>query len=199
MLKVFHAPGSRSLRVLWMLEELGLDYEVVTLGYPPRLKEPDYVKLNPAALAPALADGDLFLTESVVIGAHLARKRPEAGLTPRPGEDVESYETWLWFGEATLMFSIAAIVRARRFKLAEDHPFCADLEAGLIARLASLERRLQGRAFVGADRLPLADVSCIFPLYRMTVLGLDHLMGPATRAYYDGLAARPAFQAALAR
>ncbi len=63
MLKVFHAPGSRSLRVLWMLEELGLDYEVVTLGYPPRLKEPDYVKLNPAARGPARADGGHFLTE----------------------------------------------------------------------------------------------------------------------------------------
>ncbi|MFT3811348.1 MAG: glutathione S-transferase family protein [Micropepsaceae bacterium] len=199
MLKVFHAPGSRSLRVLWTLHEIGLDAEIVTLGYPPRLKEPEYVKLNPSGLAPALADGDLFLTESMAICDHLARLRPEAGLTPGPGDDSDGYQTWTWFGEATLMFSVAALFRATRFGITADHPFFEDLTAGLENRLASLEARLQGRDFAACDRLTLADISCGFPLYRLDVLKLAGRFGPATAAYYKALSGRPAFQAALAR
>lgn len=199
MLKVFHAPGSRSLRVLWTLAELGLDAEIVTLGFPPRLKEPEYVKLNPAALAPALADGDHLLTESMAICDHLARMRPDAGLTPAPHEDVDGYNTWMWFGEGTLMFSIAALFRVRRFKIPADHPFAEDLMAGLDNRLASLEARIEGREFAACDRLTLADVSLGFPLYRLTVLELADRFGPATAAYYRRLSERPAFQAALAR
>lgn len=197
MLKVFHAPGSRSLRVLWTLAELGLDAEVVTLGYPPRLKEPEYVKLNPAALAPALADGDQLLTESMAICAHLAAKRPDAALTPGPGDDIDGYNTWMWFGEATLMFSIAALFRAQRFGISADHPFFEDLLAGLDNRLASLEARLQGRTYAACDRLTLADVSLGFPLYRLHALKLETRMGAATAAYYKGLSQRPAFKTAF--
>ncbi len=199
MLKVFHAPGSRSLRVLWTLAELGLDAEIVTLGFPPRLKEPEYVKLNPAALSPALADGDHLLTESMAICDHLARKKPAAALTPAAHDDIDGYNTWTWFGEGTLMFSVAALFRTRRFGLPPDHPFTQDLMAGLDNRLASLEARLQGRDFLACDRLTLADVSLGFPLYRLTVLELADRFGPATAAYYRRLSERPAFQAALAR
>lgn len=199
MMKVLHAPGSRSLRVLWTLAELGLDAELVTLGFPPRLKEPEYLKLNPAALAPALADGDALLTESMAICEHLAGKRADAGLVPGAGDDLDGYRTWLWFGEATLMFSVAALVRARRFQIPPDHAFCADLMAGLDNRLASLEARMEGRRFAACDRLTLADISCGFPLYRLHVLELAGRLGPATAAYYARLAERPAFQAALAR
>jgi len=84
MLKVFHAPGSRSLRVLWTLAELGLDADIVTLAFPPRLKEPEYKKLNPAALAPALADGDTLLTESMAICERLPACGPKRPSRPAP-------------------------------------------------------------------------------------------------------------------
>lgn len=199
MLKVFHAPGSRSLRVLWTLAELGLDADIVTLAFPPRLKEPEYKKLNPAALAPALADGDTLLTESMAICEHLARMRPEAALTPGAGDDIDGYNIWSWFGEGTLMFSVAAIFRTRRFGLPADHPFCEDLMAGLDNRLASLEARMEGRDFAACDRLTLADISLGFPLLRLQALELAGRFGPATAAYYGRLSERPAFKAAFAR
>jgi len=64
-LKIFHAPGSRSLRVIWLAEEMGLDYELVgeTFGRP----SPDLIAANPARALPALIDGDVAMSESIAI------------------------------------------------------------------------------------------------------------------------------------
>lgn len=198
MLKLFHTPTTRSLRVVWLLEELGLPYEIQRLKFPPRLNDTDYLKLNPSGTVPALADGERLLTESMAICDHLAMKAPDAALIPMRGEqDYGPYAQWLWFGEATLMFAVSVISRARRSGLDQDHPFIADTFGALDARLDDLEKRLAGRDFLACDRFTLADISRIFPLYRMAEMKIADRMGPATAAYYDRLSARPAFAKAL--
>lgn len=200
MLKLFHSPTTRSVRVLWVLEELGLPYEIAPIGFPPRLADPDYLKLNPAGTVPALVIGDRLMTESLSICDHLAQERPEAGLVPLRGEPgFRDYMTWLWYGEATLMFAVSLISRAQRNRLDMSLPIIADTLATLDLRLADLEQRLAGRDFLACDRFTLADVSCVFPLYRMQVMKIADRIGPNAAAYYDRLSARPAFQAALSR
>ena len=65
-------------------------------------------------------------------------------------------------------------------------------------RLTALERRLEGRDFLVAGRLTLADISAGYPLHLVGLFGIDHLLGPRTAAYRERLRARPAYQRAIA-
>ena len=81
MATLYHVPTSRSLRVLWTLEEIGATVEVKSLGVRPRLHEPEYLAINPAGTLPAVIDGDRAIYESLAICEYLA-----AGVVP----------TWSW-------------------------------------------------------------------------------------------------------
>ena len=73
MATLYHVPTSRSLRVLWAVEEMGAKIEVKSLGAQPRLQEPEYLAINPAGTLPALIDGDRAIYESLAICEYLAR------------------------------------------------------------------------------------------------------------------------------
>jgi glutathione S-transferase len=62
---LYHARGSRSLRVLWMLEEMGLEYGLKTMAFPPRVTTPDFIGVNPTGTVPAFIEGDVAIFESV--------------------------------------------------------------------------------------------------------------------------------------
>ena len=74
MTTLYHVPTSRSLRVLWTLEEIGATVEVKSLGVRPRLQEPEYLAINPAGTLPALIDGDRAIYESLAICEYLAAR-----------------------------------------------------------------------------------------------------------------------------
>ena len=74
MATLYHVPTSRSLRVLWTLEEIGATVEVKSLGVRPRLQEPEYLAINPAGTLPALIDGDRAIYESLAICEYLAAR-----------------------------------------------------------------------------------------------------------------------------
>ena len=66
-IKLYHCKRSRSLRPLWTLEELGLDYELITMQFPPRLTYEGYLEINSLGTVPTLVDGDVTLTESTAM------------------------------------------------------------------------------------------------------------------------------------
>jgi glutathione S-transferase len=72
------------------------------------------------------------------------------------------------------------------------------MRAIVVDRLKALEQRLEGRDFLVGGRLTLADVSAIYPLWLMALLGVDNLLGPRSAAYHERLRSRPAYQRALA-
>ena len=74
MATLYHVPTSRSLRVLWTLEEIGTTVEVKSLGVRPRLHEPEYLSINPAGTLPALLDGERAIYESLAICEYLAAR-----------------------------------------------------------------------------------------------------------------------------
>ena len=80
MLKIFHASGSRSLRVIWMAEEMGLDYELTpeAIGR----SSPEFIAVNPARALPAIIDGDVAMSESVAIVQYLAARHGPTPLAP---------------------------------------------------------------------------------------------------------------------
>jgi len=197
---LYHAPNARSLRVLWTLEELGAKADVKTLPFPPREKEPDYLKVNPTGAIPAMVDGDRVMTESLAICEYLAAKHGSS-LLVAPGEPERvPFLEWLWYGESTLMTPLSRLGRIAGLPVKGEaiDVVLADARESLQVRLKSLEQRLEGRDFLVAGRLTLADVSVGYPLHLIAVFGVDVPLGTRTAAYRERLRTRPAFVRAAA-
>jgi glutathione S-transferase len=201
MLTVFHASKARSVRVLWLLEELGVPHEVRTLTFgPDSLKGAEYLGINPLGRVPAIRDGDVTMVESGAIVEYLlechgnGRLAPGAGTPERP-----AYLQWFHFGEATMLPPLSDLVqhsflRPEAERIAAMVPD-AQRRAGEV--LGVLERHLAGRAYV-AGEFSAADIMVGYACAVAKLIGLLGGGYPAAHAYLDRLEARPAFQKAFA-
>jgi len=200
MATLYHAPHARSLRVLWTLEELGAKADVKTLPFPPREKQPDYLKVNPTGAIPAMVDGDRVMTESLAICEYLAAKHGSSLLVAAGEPERVPFLEWLWYGESTLMTPLSRLGRVASLPVKGEaiDVVLADARESLQVRLRSLEQRLEGRDFLVAGRLTLADVSVGYPLHLIAVFGIDVPLGTRTAAYRERLRTRPAFVRAAA-
>ena len=199
MLTLYHARHTRSLRVLWTLEELGIEAEVKSLQFPPRKLQPDYLSVNPTGAVPALVDGELVLTESLAICEYIAAKHGPSLLVMPAEADRVQFLQWLWYGESTLMTPLSRMATVGRLERTgpDIDAVMADARDNAGVRLTSLEKHLEGREFLAAGRFTLADISLGYPLYLIGLTGLDYLLGPRASAYRDRLRARPGFQRAV--
>jgi glutathione S-transferase len=201
MVTIYHVPNSRSLRVLWTLEEMGVKADVKSLPFPPRRLQPDYLSINPSGTVPAMVDGDRVMTESLAICEYLVARHGNTSLVVAPGDpERPPFLQWLWYGESTIMLPIGMISRVERLKTpgpAMD-AILADARETFAGRLRPLEERLEGRDYLVAGHLTLADISVGFALHVATVFGIDRMLGPRTSAYYERLRQRPAFARAAA-
>lgn len=194
MIKVFHAPRSRSLRVLWMAEELGLDYEVE----PGSLFKPSeaFLAANPTRTLPAMVDGDTVITESIAILQYLGAKHRSA-LTP---SDNPAFLQFMSYGEATLAANLTPLVRTR-FMAPDDQKEnwtvrnCGDV---FLARLALVDAQLAKGPYMAGEDFTAADISVGYALGFGEFLGLSDRYSPAVANYWERLKARPAFQRAAA-
>lgn len=94
-MKLYGTPPTRAIRVQWLLNELGVDCEVI--GSNPMAPGPELLKLNLAGKLPVLVDGDVILTESAAIPLYLAEKYPEKGLIPSGLADRAQMYRWIFF------------------------------------------------------------------------------------------------------
>jgi glutathione S-transferase len=201
-MKVYHCPNARSLRVIWAAEELNLDIEVQALGFPPRVREPEYFDINPTATIPAFVDGDLMLVESMAIAEHLAEQKGANDLIVAPGDpDRPYYSQFVLMGEATLVPPLTKIVRYRMLEPKDRRlPQAVDDGAAeFIDRLKHVSSRLEGRDWLAGGRFSLADISVGYALHLGQFLRLGDRMPVNVAAYLERLQARPAFQRAMAR
>lgn len=100
-LRLHHIAGSRSFRILWLLEEMGLTPEILSyrLGTD-ATRQPDFLALSPAGRVPALEIDGTAIFESGAITQYLLERHPEAGLAPPPGSPGRArYLEWLHFAE----------------------------------------------------------------------------------------------------
>lgn len=195
MIKVYASGGARSRRVLWTCEEVGVAYEVTALRFPPRLHHPEFLQVSPAGAVPAIEDGDVRMIESLAICEYISR-RYGGGLALEltdPG-----YYEWLQmvqFGESTLAPPLGWARRLGGY----SERVVADAREAFATRLRVIEQALaDGRPFLVADRLTLADISVGYTLGLSELSGLHDLLPPAVLAYEDRLKARPACQRAYA-
>jgi glutathione S-transferase len=203
MIKLFHSPQSRSMRVLWCLEEMGLAYELETLPFPPRVLKPDYLDINPLGTVPYLVDGDAWMTESSAACQYLATRYGPTPIGVTPEEPAfASYLQWLSFGEATLAFPLAIQLRYTRLEpeprrlpqAVEDYKrfFLGRVKAGIEPTLAD------GRDYL-CGRFTAADISVGYAIHLAAFLQLDAELPPSTQSYLARLRQRSAFQVANSR
>lgn len=198
MIELWHCPDARSFRPLWALEELGLEYKLHLLPFPPRVREPAYLEVNPLGTIPAMHDGETFMTESAAIVQYLATRYGPSDLAVAVDEaDYGAWLNWLHFGEATLTFPQTLVLRYRRFEPGKAEVVADDYAKWFLSRLRQVDRALSdGREWLCAGRFTGADISVGYALLLARTLKLDVNFSPAVAAYWERLRERPGFKAA---
>lgn len=201
-MKLYHCPDARSLRPLWALEEMRLDYELVNMTFPPRATYPGYLDLNPLGTVPTFVDGDLVMTESSAICHYLVERHGPTDLGVRPDEPCYGeYLDWLYRSDATLTFPQTLILRYTRLEPeARRVPqVVEDYSIWTMSRMRIVEATVSEREWLCGNRFTIADIAVGYALFLGTTLGLDARYKEGCRAYLERLMARPAFQRARAR
>lgn len=201
MITLYHCMSARSFRPLWMLEELGLAYELKMLPFPPRALAREYLEVNPLGTVPAFLDGELLMTESAAICEYLARRHGPTPLNVEADEpDFGAWLNWLHFGEATLTFPQTLLLRYGRFEPQERRQpqVVEDYTRWFLGRLRGVDAALQRGEYLCAGRFTAADISVGYALMLADYQGLEPQFPPAVRDYWQRLQDRAGFQRALA-
>jgi glutathione S-transferase len=197
VIELWHSPDARSFRVLWALEELGLPYELHLLPFPPRVRAPEYLHVNPLGTIPAMRDGETFMTESVAIVQYLATTHGTNDLAVSATDPAYgAWLNWLHFGEATLTFPQTLVLRYRQLEPGRAEQVADDYARWFMNRLRQVDRALQSSAWLCADRFTAADISVGYALLLSNHLELTDRFTPAVIDYWNRITDRPAFQAA---
>jgi glutathione S-transferase len=200
MMTLYHCMSARSFRPLWMLEELGLAYELKMLPFPPRQLERGFLDLNPLGTVPAFLDGGALMTESAAICQYLAARHSPGAMNVEAHEPAfGSYLNYLHFGEATLTFPQTLVLRYGRFELPDrlQPQVAEDYTKWFLARLKTLEPLLAQQEFLCGGRFTAADVSVGYALFLAEFLDLTQRFTPSVLAYWQRLRERPGFQRGL--
>lgn len=197
MIELWHCPDARSFRALWALEEMGLPYHLHLLPFPPRVRAPEYLQVNPLGTIPALIDGETFMTESAAIVQYLATRHGPSDLAvPQDDPAYGAWLNWLHFGEATLTFPQTIVLRYGTFERGKADAAAKDYAKWFLSRLKHVDRALANGDWLCAGRFTGADISVGYALLLANHLKLLDQASPAIAAYWGRLKARPAFQAA---
>ena len=200
-MKIHHAPNSRSVRALWLFNELGLPYEleIYPLG-DKSMRTPEYLRVHPLGRVPALEDGDLTIFESGAIVQYVLDKYGEGAMVPTAGStDYPTYLQWLHYAEGMIMPQINIIVVETIFLPEERrNQTNVDRATKLLTRmLTAVDVHLQDREFL-AGEFSGADIMTGHACIVSGRLGADISDKPNVAAYIDRLEARPALQKAWA-
>ena len=202
MIKLYHASKTRSVRVLWLLEELGVRYELALIPFTQdALKSAAFLRVNPCGSLPAIEDGEVAMFESGAIVEYVLERYGNGRLAPPLGSPVRArYLQWLHFGEASLLPPLGDIAQHAMFRPeAERIPaMVVDGRRRAVAKLDVLERALAGSAYLCGEELTAADVMVGYGVAIAALLGVVGDQHPNLRAYLARLETRPAFQKAFA-
>lgn len=200
MIKLYYAPRTRSVRILWLLEELGLPYELERVEFAPPATR-FFGQQTPLGKLPTIEDGDVVMCESGAIVEYVLERHGKGRLAPPVGSpERAAFLQWLHFSESTAFPPLGIVVWLTLYRDdAERHAtLIDDARARAAMGFDFLERALGDRPYLLGDDFSAADVMMGFTLMAARVLGvLDH-RHPGLQRYLARLEARPAFQRALA-
>src|SRR6195952_2969638 len=201
MITLYHCSAARSFRPLWMLEELGLAYDLKMLPFPPRVFAKDYLAINPLGTIPFMIDGDTRMSESSGICHYLGTRYGPTPLVVNVEEPAYgAFLNWMYFSDATLTFPQTLVLRYTQLEPEErrNPQVATDYAKWFLGRLRAGEGA-GGKAYpLCAGRFTGADISVGYALRLAENIGLAKDFGPNVAAYLQRLQARDGFTRAVA-
>ncbi|MCB1843509.1 MAG: glutathione S-transferase family protein [Halioglobus sp.] len=202
MITVHHLGVSQSDRVVWLLEELELPYELKWYDRGEDfLAPPEYRALHPVGTAPIITDGELVMAESTAIVEYISQRHGGGRLSvPVEDENYPHYLFWMQFNnnlQSVLFIKIA--VQSTGAEVADDNLMMTTTQRREDGIYRALEARLGESDYLGGPAFSCADIMSAFNLTSLAMLGaraIDDSL-PNTRAYVERVTSRPAYQKAM--
>ena len=203
MLTVHHLGWSQSERIVWLCEELGIDYTLKHYRRDPvtRLSPPALKALHPLGAAPVITDGDLLLAESAAIVDYLIQTRGGERLTvARDQPGFADYLYWFHFANGNLQPVVGRMMVLKRLATPADNPVLKAMQGRLTLVLDLVEARLGTVPHLAGEQFTAADIMSVFTLTTMRLFSpYDLTPYPAILAYLQRIGARPAYRRAMAK
>ena len=213
MIVVHHLQNSRSQRILWLLEELGVEYEIKRYERDPAtsLAPPELQRVHPLGKSPIITDGDVTVAESGAIVEYLVHQYDVGRLLPADGTPERlAYTYWLHYAEGTFMPLMIISLIIGRIETAPMPFFVKPVAKGIAGKvrsgyldpnvkrnLAFMEATLENSTWFCGEELTAADIQMSFPVEAAEVRANLRDNYPLLAAYLDRVRARPTWQAAL--
>ena len=215
MIVLHHLNNSRSQRVLWLLEELGVPYDIRFYQRDPKtsLAPPELRQVHPLGKAPVITDGELTLAESGAILEYLVQRYGEGRLRPEPGSTgAVRYLYWMHYAEGSLMPPLLMKLVFDRMRKAKMPFFARPIARGIAGRaldgfvlpqiaahLDYLERELAAAPWFTGNEFTVADIQMSFPVEAARARGGLDAKRPRLMDFLERIHARPAYARALER
>ena len=200
MITIYHLSTSRSERIVWLMEELGLEYKIESFEREPSGAAPQAMKaMHALGRAPLIRDGDLLLAESGAIVDYIVHGHADGRLAIKPNDSAYSrYVYWLHFAEGSLMSLMLIALVLSRVPEASASAVTGRIRDRMKQMLSFVDSELgEDRWFAGSE-FTAADVMMTFPFTTMRRF-LDYELAPYAKlvAYLKRIEARPAYQRAM--
>lgn len=214
MITVHHLNNSRSQRVLWLLEELGLPYEIRHYQRDAKtsLAPPELRQVHPLGKSPVVTDGGLTVTESGAILEYLVDRYGQGRLKPTGEQDLLHYRYYLHFAEGSAMPPLLMKLVFNKIKRSPMPFFVKPIARGIAdkvltsfvqpnidSQLRFIESELAARPWFAGAEFSAADVQMSFPLEAAAARGGVMASYPKIQAFLNRIHARPAYRQALER
>jgi glutathione S-transferase len=200
MMKLHFAPNSRAGRIVWLLEELGLEYEINKMAFHPKdLKSDEHRQRHPLGRVPVLEDGEVSLYESGAIVEYIMARYGDGGLKPAvDSARFPEYLQWFHYCEGMVMPPINTIMVHSVLLPPErrNEETLGQAQRLLVRAVAPVESALEGREYLIGD-FSAADVMLGHSLFMANRLGQVSEELPNIRGYVNRIEERPAFQIAI--
>jgi glutathione S-transferase len=214
MITVHHLNNSRSQRVLWMLEELGIPYELKLYKRDPKtmLAPPELRQVHPLGKSPVITEDGVTLAESGAILEYLVERHGQGRFVPPAEADRLRYRYWMHYAEGSAMPPLLLKLIFDRIERSPAPFFLRPVLKGIAQRVKStfvepqielhldyMEGELRKREWFAADAFSAADVQMSFPVEAAAARGGLNASRPRLMAFLERVRARPAYQRALER
>jgi glutathione S-transferase len=199
VITVYHLRNSRSERIIWLLEELGVEYAIESFDRDPNFRAPAAMrKIHELGKSPILRDGDVLLAESGAIVDYLVTRHGKARLAPPHADPAWArYVFWLHFSEGSLMpwLTMDLLLTSGMVPGVQPGSLGPMLKQELAHYLQWMDGDMAGREFAAGDQFSAADVMLAYALE--FARSRDHLSGTKHLVpYLERMIARPAYQRA---
>lgn len=198
--KLYGISGSRALRAIWGIEEVGIDFEQVPVNYGSDSKAADYLAVNPNGRIPALTDGDVQLFESMAINLYLAKRYGGALYPVNARDEALAWQWSVWAISEIEPLQMQIVIQKLFTPEDRRNPKAIDGAAKSLQRpLKVLDAALAGRDWLVGETFSVADLNVAAVMHLMKMVDFTYAEHANVQRWADACYARPALARALAR